>query len=190
MKLTSTTHDLGHGIVPLAAEHLIGFVDDSILDASHREDVRLVHQVLKTARGTDEEVAALAKLLKVDTDRNSAVRADRTKHGAITKATSLVEDLLSQLAGRDNDNDKGLGTDAATVDGARSLELANLTHQFGDDRNKVCGGLARASLGNSDKIVASHNDRNAVSLNDGGVLVVAHLHVGKDLGVKTSILKL
>jgi hypothetical protein len=190
MKLTAATHDLGHGIIPLAAQHLIGLVNDSKLDASHREDVRLVHQVLKTARGTDEEVAALAKLLKVDTDRNTAVRADGAQHGTVAKATSLVEDLLSQLAGRDDDNDKRLGTDAATVDGARSLELANLTHQFGDDRNKVCSGLARASLSNSDKIVASQNDRNAVSLDDGGVLVVAHLDIGQDLGVESSILEL
>lgn len=190
MKLTSATHDLGHSIIPVAAEHLIGLINDSKLDASHREDVRLVHQVLETARGTNKQVTALAELLKVDANGNTSVRAHGAQHGTVAKSAGFVEDLLSQLAGRDDDNDKGLGTHAATVDGARSLELANLAHQLGDDRDQISSSLAGASLGDSDKVVASQDDGNAVALDDGGVLVVAHLDVSKDLGVKTSILKL
>jgi D-alanine-D-alanine ligase-like ATP-grasp enzyme len=38
--------------------------------ASRSENVRLVHQILETARGTDGKVAAFAELLKVDANGN------------------------------------------------------------------------------------------------------------------------
>lgn len=191
MKLTATTHDLVHLVFPVTLKHLIGLVDDCEFDTLHAQDVRLVHQILETTRSTDEKVAALGELLKVAAHGDTTVGAHRAQHGTVTKTAGLVKDLLSKLTGRNHDDNKRLGADASSLHGGtRALQLADLAHQLGDDRDQISGSLARASLGDSDKIVASKDDGNAVTLDDSDAVVVAELDVGENLRMKTGGIKL
>jgi hypothetical protein len=107
--------------------------------------------------------------------------------------------LLCQLAGGDNNDDKRLGTDTVAVriigaalrnDRTGTLQLADLAHQLGDDRDEVGSSLAGAGLGDSNEIVSSQDDGNAVSLDDSDGLVSAELGIGDHLRMQAGSVEL
>lgn len=159
-------------------------VGADLLDTVHGEHLGLVHQVAKTTRGADENVAALAKLLDVHTLGVAAVSDTWAQHGAVAETTSLVEDLNRKLASGDDNHNEWLGAHAMDLDieawvgdvGTRGGKLLGLAHELREDWNEVGGSLARAccSVSTSDENFAvgssltslSHGD-DIVTLHDG-----------------------
>jgi len=121
-----------------------------LLDSTHREDVRPVHEIDKATGRGDEDVATFAEFLNVVAERNAAVAADGTEHRTVAKATSLIEDLLGELAGRTHDDDKGLSADPVDIRvvvgclriRTRALELLDLAHELAQDGNQVCSSFS------------------------------------------------
>lgn len=160
--------------------------------------MRSVHQVTETTRRSDKDVAALAKLLDVVSQRDTAVAADRAQHGTIAEATGLGEDLHGQLAGWANNDDERLGTnsvDARIVVGSfevrtAALKLLCLAHQLADDGDKVGGRLSGAGLSNGYNVTASQCCGDGVGLNSSASVVATKLHVLEEGRMETGILKL
>lgn len=151
---TATLKNLGDLIRPVLGEHLIGLVDDRVLDATHGEEIRLIHESAQTTGCGDEDVATLAEVVDLLTHRVSTVGNTRAEHALVAHASSLVKDLNSELAGRNDDDHERLSADAVLagvvrvgvgVDlWARSAQLLGLAHQLAQDGNEVGCGLARA----------------------------------------------
>lgn len=149
--------NLGHLLGPVLIEHLIGLIDDGVLDTSHGDEVRLVHESTQAARSGDENVTALAEIVDLLTHWVATVSGAWAKHGLVAHAASLVEDLDSKLAGGNDDDHQRLSTDAvaAMIIAGESVvdlwtmtaELLGLAHQSAQDWDEVGGGLARAYEG-------------------------------------------
>jgi len=143
-------------------KHLVGLIDNGksrqgisnehvkmsepdLLDPTHREDVRPVHEIDKATGRGDQDVATLAKFLNVVAKRNAAVAADGTEHRTVAEATSLVEDLLSELASRTHDDDKRLSANPVNIRvvvgrlrvRTGALKLLHLSHELAEDGNQV-----------------------------------------------------
>lgn len=169
-------------------------ISNNSLDSGHGKDFWLVHEVTKAAWRGDENVAALTQLLDVVANRNTAVAADGTKHGAVAETTRLVKDLLSELAGWADDDDQWLSTHSVKLwvvvgsSGVRTgaLQLLGFAHELADDWNEVGGGLARAGLSDSHDITTCKNSRDAVGLDGSGLFVTTALDVRQDDWVKAS----
>ncbi|KAI7508596.1 hypothetical protein KC364_g78 [Hortaea werneckii] len=107
------------------------------LDATHGQDMRLVHKSTQTARSGDQKIATLAELFKDNIHWETTVSDTRAQHGAIAHTTRLVENLDCQLTRRDNNHDQWLGLDfvqTRIVIGGGSVrlrrrELLGLAHQ-------------------------------------------------------------
>lgn len=69
----------------------------------------------KTARKSDQNIAAPLKLLLLVSEGTAAVDEVGMQHGAIAELASLNENLNCKLTGGDNDDYKRLGTDARST---------------------------------------------------------------------------
>ncbi|KAI6951517.1 hypothetical protein KC348_g65 [Hortaea werneckii] len=95
-------------------KHLIGLIDDRVpdivsvysvreervflLDATHGQDIRLVHEIAQTAWSCNENIATLSELFERDSLGKTAVSDTWAQHGAVAHPTRVVEDLDGQLA--------------------------------------------------------------------------------------------
>lgn len=57
--VTSTFQDLLQVLFPIRVQHLIGFVDDYVLQATKGQDLRTADEVNEATRGTNQDVASL-----------------------------------------------------------------------------------------------------------------------------------
>lgn len=77
---TAALKDLGDLLAPVLVKHLIGLVDDGVLDARHGNQVRLVHQIAKTTRGSNQDVTALGEIKDLLTHRVATVSGAWAQH--------------------------------------------------------------------------------------------------------------
>ena len=194
-------------------DHLVGFVDDGVLDTTKRQDMRLVHEVDETTRSANQNVASLLQLHALLTDWTTAIDDAGTQHRAVAETASLIEDLSGQLTSRGNDDDQRFSTNRVKVliealaeIWARGSQLLGLSHQFGQDRNEEGCSFARAykpltmllpylvcghtSLSHGNEVMSRHDGRDSVGLDRSGNLVAAKLDVLENDGVDTGIVKL
>lgn len=185
-----------HSLLPTAREELVGFVEDSELETSERQQVHVLHEVHQTSRSGNEDVAPHLELLALVPAGGAAVDDARAQHGAIAETTSLIEDLARQLASGADDENERLGTNSVSQRivsrrvGAGCRKLASLAHQLGEDGKQECSSLAGAGLSDSDDVMACEDRRDAVALDRSRRLVLAELDVVEHDWVKACLVEL
>lgn len=149
-ELTTAGEDLVELLLPVIVKHLVGFINDHVLDAAQRQDVRTLHHVDQTARRGDENITALLQLINLVAHRSASIDDARSEHGTVAKLSGLVEDLNCEFSSRNHDDDQGLcpyGRDNACIKleriRTRSSQLLGLAHQMVEDGDKIRSGLAR-----------------------------------------------
>lgn len=151
---TTTLENRVHLLGPVLIQHLIGLVNDRVLDTAHGQDVGVAHEVNQATGSGDEDVTALAQILDLLAHWVAAVSSAWTQHALVTHLARLVEDLDRQLAGGNDDQDQGLGADAVTavvvggqcgaVGWTWAAQLLRLTHELAQDRDEVRSSLTGA----------------------------------------------
>ena len=120
------------------------------LDAAERKKVATAHEVHKTSRGSNQDVASLSQFVHLLSGRSTSIGNARAKHRAVAQASGLVKYLSSELtSGRDNKNQR-LGTNAFFTSPRLgeiwtwSSQLLGFTHQLGQGRDQECSCLSRS----------------------------------------------
>jgi hypothetical protein len=69
----------------------------------------------KSTRGSDEDVTTFGEFLTLLTHGTTAIGNARTKHRAVAKTTSFIEDLTTQLTSWCDDEDQRLSTNSVDI---------------------------------------------------------------------------
>lgn len=86
-------------------QHLISLIDDHVLETLESQESRTAHEVNQTTGSGNEQIATLRKQRDLLTKRATTVDDTGTKHGTITKASSLIKDLGGKLSVGADDED-------------------------------------------------------------------------------------
>ena len=146
--LTATEEDLVDVLFPV--EHLIGLVDDHVLEATKSQNARAVDEINQTAGGSNEDIATLAEEPDLISDGSATVDDAWTQHGTIAKLAGLVEDLDSKFTGGNDDKHERLSGDFVSAlherggVGAEGCKFLGFAHELGDDRDHIGCSLAGA----------------------------------------------
>lgn len=133
---------------PVILKHLVGFVQNEILQTAETHDMRLVNKFDEPTRSSDQDITASIEQVNLLSSGHPSVHNAGTKHGTIGELPSLIEDLNGQFTGRDNNENKWLGPnliDTLTEGGwiwAGGGQFLRLAHELAEDRNQVCTRLA------------------------------------------------
>lgn len=150
--LTATVHDDLELIFPVGAEHLIGLIDNHVLEAAQRETLWLIgDEINETSWSSNENITALSDLVELIAARATTIHNTRTKHRAVAEATRLVEDLNGKLTVGANDEHEWLGTkeiarvwDESRRVGTLCTQLLGLAHELGQGGDQEGTSLAGA----------------------------------------------
>eukprot|EP00760_Papus_ankaliazontas_P029662 PhM_4_TR433/c2_g1_i1/m.20119 len=169
-------HDLADLRLEAHVEHAVGLVEHETLDVLEA-DVAAFKHVPETAGRRDHEVAAVAELVELAADVDTAVQHGGAQTGAEAELAGLGVDLTGELAGGGHDN--ALGVD----DAVRGRRLAGLAEDLDDHGQEEGGRLAGAGLGARHEIEVVEGDRDGVLLHRrGGVVLAARDVVDELLG--------
>ena len=167
-----------------------------LLKTAEDQQVWTAQEILQAARRSDENVAALLKLLGLVARMSPTIYDARSKHGTVAETASLVEHLPGELTGRKNNEKQRLCAVPIRLRielGGIPLwctQLLSLAHQTRDGGDQVGSSLARAGLGSTDEVPTREDGRNDVLLNGGGGIIV-HLVKGlQDNGMKAHVFEL
>lgn len=149
-RLTATTENLVKILLPVIVKHLVSLIDDHELQATKSQILRAIHEVQKTTRRGNQDVAALAELIDLVTDGATTVNNTGPQHAPVTELASLHEDLDRELTCGHHDANQGLGT-SRLIDtrpkrgrvGTRRGELLRFSHELVQNGNEIGCGLAR-----------------------------------------------
>ena len=122
-------------------KHFVSFVNDNVLESIETEDIRSVHEIDEATGGANKDIAALLQILNGVEDAWTSVYDARAKHRTVRELQSLLEDLHSKFASRNDDQNQWLssnttinaGTESGGV-GTRSRKLLGLAHELAQDR--------------------------------------------------------
>lgn len=148
--LTTTVHDDLELIFPVRAEHLIGLIDNHVLEAAQREALWLIcDEINETTWSSNENIAALGDLVELVAAGPTTIHNTGTEHRAVAETTGLVENLHSKLTVGTNDEHEWLGTskvarirDKSRGVGAWCTQLLGLAHEFGQGGDQESTSLA------------------------------------------------
>ncbi|MNF62933.1 hypothetical protein D3C84_446190 [compost metagenome] len=155
--------DFFDGIVETHVEHAVGFVEDQGVQAV--KDQRTFAQVLLDAsRGADDDVRAVFQRSDLRAEGHAAAQGqDLDVVFGTGQATDFLGDLVSQLAGRAQD--QRLATEVTRIDRVQQADAER-------------GGLAAAGLGLGDQVHPLEDHRQALRLD--------RRHLGITEGVEVS----
>lgn len=112
-------------------------MENNLLEASKRKEFRVLEKVHQASGGGDENITTHLQLLALVRGWTTAICYAWAKHGSVTQATALIEDLASQFAGRTSDQYQRLSADTvgegivSSRVGAGSSKLTCLAHELG-----------------------------------------------------------
>lgn len=156
---------------PVILNQLVGLIHDGEADTAERKGMRTAgNEVLETARGTDQHIAAVCKLGEVHRALWATVDRAEADRSAVSQSVQGLGDLDGEFArGDDNQDDwlrlnlVRLGVEVDRV-GLLLQKLAVVGEDLGQDRQQVSSSLARAGLRNGHDVVALEGVRSDVSL--------------------------
>lgn len=108
----------------------------SVLEAAERQEIVVLHKVHEASWSGNQDVTAHLELLALIPSGSTSIHNARAQHCTVAQATSQVERLSSELAGRTHNQYQRLGTDpvckrvVAGWVGSRCRQLASFTHEL------------------------------------------------------------
>jgi hypothetical protein len=155
-------------------EHAVGLVEHEELHAIelHRA---LAHVIEEPAGRGGEDVDALDEVLALFPVAHAAINQPAAKICVAGELEEALVRLLGQFA-------RGLKDEAARAGASRTEDVKN--------RQRECGGLARARLGRPDHVTAGEQEGDGLDLDRGGFLVAQVVDCIEQRGAEAEFRKL
>jgi len=169
-------------------KHAIGLIENKILNVA-QGDATTLNEIDQSTRGSNKKIASTLDLTKLGADVSATVDDAGAHPGPVGELARLVVDLGDELTGGGEDERGRVGlalTSEATALAARSGR-GSLDESLRQDGEEETTSLARAGLGTSHQISATHDDRNGVLLDRSRHSVAGQLDVRDEVVVERRV---